>query len=96
MRFRYVITYDISDGKRLRKVFGTMRNWGDHVQLSVFFSELNDKEKVEMMLDLRKVINEKEDQVLIIRLGPVDGREKHAVETLGKKFNIPGGSARII
>jgi len=36
MRQTYLVCYDISDEKRLRKVFQTMRNWGDHLQYSVF------------------------------------------------------------
>jgi len=36
MRQTYLVCYDIADEKRLRKVFQTMRNWGDHLQYSVF------------------------------------------------------------
>src|ERR1039458_4021608 len=36
MRFSYLICYDICDDKRLRKVFQTMRGFGDHLQFSVF------------------------------------------------------------
>lgn len=96
MRFRYIVTYDITDNKRVKKIFKRMKNWGDHVQYSVFFCELSDKEKAQMFLDLTDVINTEDDQVLIIRLGPVDGREKDAVETLGRKFVLTERSAKII
>ena len=36
MRTSYLICYDICDDKRLRKVFQTMRGFGDHLQFSVF------------------------------------------------------------
>jgi CRISPR-associated endonuclease Cas2 len=36
MRTSYIVTYDIADDKRLRKVFQTMRKYGDHLQFSVF------------------------------------------------------------
>jgi CRISPR-associated protein Cas2 len=36
MRQSYLVCYDVSDGKRLRKVFKTMRAYGDHLQYSVF------------------------------------------------------------
>ena len=36
MRQSYLVCYDISDDKRLRKVFKTMRGYGDHLQYSVF------------------------------------------------------------
>ncbi len=36
MRNTYLVTYDIRDDKRLRKVFKAMRDFGDHLQYSVF------------------------------------------------------------
>ena len=31
MRNTFLVTYDIRDDKRLRKVFRTMRDFGDHL-----------------------------------------------------------------
>ena len=31
MRQTYIVAYDVCDPKRLRKVFRTMRGWGDHL-----------------------------------------------------------------
>ena len=36
MRNTYLVCYDICDDKRLRKVFKTMRDFGDHLQYSIF------------------------------------------------------------
>lgn len=36
MRNTYIVSYDIADPKRLRKVSKTMKAWGDHLQYSVF------------------------------------------------------------
>jgi CRISPR-associated protein Cas2 len=36
MRNTFLVCYDIRDDYRLRKVFGTMRGFGDHLQYSVF------------------------------------------------------------
>jgi CRISPR-associated protein Cas2 len=36
MRTSYLMCYDLSDDKRLKKVFKAMRSYGDHVQYSVF------------------------------------------------------------
>ena len=36
MRTTYLVCYDICDDKRLKKVFKVMRNYGDHLQYSVF------------------------------------------------------------
>ena len=40
MRTSYLVCYDICDDKRLRKVFQTMRGYGDHLQYSVFECQL--------------------------------------------------------
>ena len=36
MRNTYLVCYDIRDDKRLRKVHKTMRDFGDHLQYSIF------------------------------------------------------------
>jgi CRISPR-associated protein Cas2 len=41
MRKTYLVTYDIREEGRLRKVHKCMRNWGDHLQYSVFECQLN-------------------------------------------------------
>jgi hypothetical protein len=35
-RNTYLVCYDICDDKRLREVFKTMRDFGDHLQYSIF------------------------------------------------------------
>jgi CRISPR-associated protein Cas2 len=36
MRNTYLVCYDISNDKRLRAVYKTMRDFGDHLQYSIF------------------------------------------------------------
>jgi len=36
----YIVAYDISHPKRLRRVFRTMKVYGQHLQLSVFRCDL--------------------------------------------------------
>ena len=36
MRTTYLVCYDIADDKRLRRVFKTCGNFGDHLPVSVF------------------------------------------------------------
>lgn len=40
MRRSYLVCYAVTDDKRLRRVFRTMRDWGDHLQYSVFECQL--------------------------------------------------------
>lgn len=84
MRQTYLVAYDISDPKRLRKVFQTMRGWGDHLQLSVFRCDLSRTELVQLRSELGALINHEEDQVLFVDVGPADGRALTSFETLGR------------
>jgi CRISPR-associated protein Cas2 len=86
MRNAFIVSYDISDPKRLRKVFKTMYGFGDHLQLSVFRCELSDTDKVRMIAKLDKLIHHEQDQVLIIDIGPATGRAETCIEALGKPY----------
>lgn len=66
----YLVTYDIKDSNRLQKVCKTMKNFGNHLQYSVFECYLNGINFVKMQDKLSKIIDEKEDRVIIIRLCP--------------------------
>ena len=66
--------YDIADSKRLRRVFKTCKNFGDHLQFSVFECDLSPMERVRMESELKELIHHGEDQVLFIALGPSESR----------------------
>lgn len=89
MRNQYIVSYDISDPKRLRKMLKTMRGFGDHVQLSVFRCELSPKEVILLMEAVGEVINHSEDQVLIVDVGPAAGRARNASIVIGRSATIP-------
>jgi len=89
MRHTFIVTYDISDPKRLRKVFRLMLGYGDHLQLSVFQCELNPREIVELRHALGEVIHHGEDQVLFANLGPVEGRGSESIVSLGRAYIDP-------
>ncbi len=86
MRRLYIITYDISHPKRLRKVLTIMRGFGDHLQLSVFRAELSNKECIQMKMKLNPVIHHGEDQVLVIPIGPAGGEIEKDIEALGRPY----------
>jgi CRISPR-associated protein Cas2 len=83
MRSVYVVCYDICNPHRLRMVYKTMRGFGEHIQLSVFRCELSPRERIELIAALTPIINHDEDQVLLIDIGPADGRGAVAFEALG-------------
>ncbi len=88
MRRLYVVTYDISDPRRLRKVFKTMRGFGEHLQLSVFQCDLTQMARVEMQAALEEIIHHEEDKVLIIDLGPAEARSVQGIQALGRQMRV--------
>lgn len=84
MRQSYIVSYDVSDQKRLRLVFRTLKGWGDHLQYSVFRCDLNARELIELRTELASIIHHGEDQVLFVDVGPADGRALTAYQTIGR------------
>jgi CRISPR-associated protein Cas2 len=89
MRNRYIVTYDISDDDRRNRVFKTLRGCGDHIQYSVFRCDLSESERITMISALHPLIEHKEDQILVIDLGPVDGRAATCVNAIGRRYLAP-------
>ena len=87
MRNSYLICYDISDDKRLRRVFKTMRAWGDHLQFSVFECQLTSSDLARLRGELQDIIHQKDDQVLFVMLGPAEGRGDRVITALGKPYS---------
>jgi len=87
MRTSYLVCYDISDDKRLRKVFQAMRNYGDHLQYSVFECQFRPLDLVRCRNELSGIINHAEDQVLFVNLGPAEGRGDRVITALGKPYS---------
>ena len=86
MRHVYLVTYDISDNERLRRVFKKMNGYGEHLQYSVFQCELSDKEHAQMIADLNPLINHREDQILLFALGPTEGYNASSTLAIGKPY----------
>ncbi|HUZ11868.1 MAG TPA: CRISPR-associated endonuclease Cas2 [Caulobacteraceae bacterium] len=81
----YVVAYDISEPRRWRKVFRTMKGYGRWLQLSVFHCRLDGGRRTEMAMTLESLIDPASDHVVILDLGPAEDVEL-AVESLGKSF----------
>lgn len=96
MRSTYLVCYDIADPKRLQRVYKTMRGFGEHLQLSVFRCDLSPRERIELLATVTPLINHDEDQVLIVDLGPSDGRGAAAFEAIGKPYAAPERHAVVL
>jgi CRISPR-associated protein Cas2 len=86
MRTTYLVCYDICDDKRLKKVFKTMRNYGDHLQYSVFECQMTATDLVRCRTDLAGIIKHSEDQVLFVNLGPAEGRGDRVITAMGMPY----------
>ena len=81
----FIVTYDISDQRRWRRVFKAMHGYGEWLQLSVFQCRLSQRRRAELETSLRELVKNGEDHVLLIDVGPADKVEL-AVESIGKTF----------
>ncbi len=91
-RTTFLVCYDITDAKRLRHVFKICRNYGTHLQYSVFECDLNLRERTKMERELGEILKHDEDQVLFVSLGPSDGRGDRVIASLGlpyARFDAP-------
>ena len=86
MHHTYLVCYDICDDKRLRRVFKIMRDFGDHLQYSVFECQFTPIDLARCQHALREVIHHGQDQVLFINLGPTAGRGERVITALGKPY----------
>ncbi len=85
-RLNYIVTYDIANPKRLRKVFKACKDYGLHLQLSVFECDLSAAEKIDFESRLRRLIDREEDQVLFIALGSSESRGERVITALGQSY----------
>ena len=75
----YLISYDISDAKRLRAALKLVRGYATGGQLSVHECWLSTAEKGDLLATLSQIIDEDTDSLMAIKLDP---RQK--IHTLGK------------
>jgi CRISPR-associated protein Cas2 len=97
MRNVYLIAYDIRDPKRWRHIYRIMCGAGDAVQYSVFRCELTDVELHKIQTALWSELNLNEDRIMVVDLGPIDGRGDGCIEFWGNpKVEPSDRSATII
>jgi CRISPR-associated protein Cas2 len=77
----YIVSYDISDPKRLRKVATVCEDFGTRKQYSVFLCRLSAADFVRLRVRLYEAIDLRADQVLFI---PLCGKCVRQIEALGR------------
>ena len=84
MRRCFFVCYDIRDPKRLRRVHKVLKGYGEAWQFSVFFCVLKDIDRVRLQTDLEEQMNQKEDQAMILDLGPNEKEAREAATVIGQ------------
>lgn len=85
----YLVCYDVRDDKRLRRVFRALKGYGQHWQFSIFFCVLRNIDRVRLQSALEEELNLKEDQAIILDLGPNEKDALRAVTVLGTALPEP-------
>lgn len=85
-RQHYLISYDICDPKRLRRVARIMEGYGYRVQFSVFQCPLDDLRLEQLKAEVGPAINSDEDQVLIVCLGPDTEQTYRRFDSMGRPY----------
>ncbi len=83
-RRHYLVSYDVSDDKRRTRIFQTLEDAGDHVQYSVFLCELSKRELAMLRSEITQHVHQREDQVMILDLGPAHLSLESGMEVLGR------------
>lgn len=86
MRRLYIVSYDIRDEQRLKRVARLLRGYGDRLQYSVHRCDLSDVERAILISKLHPLIDHQKDQVLFIPIGPAGGEVETAIFTLGQPY----------
>ena len=96
MRHRFLVCYDVADPKRLARTYRKMNGFGEPAQYSVFICDLSPKERALLETALTEILNLKEDRVLIVDMGPSEGRGRESFTTMGNARELPRRAAVIV
>jgi CRISPR-associated protein Cas2 len=96
MRTVYLVCYDVSNDKRLRRTYKKMCGFGTPLQYSVFRCELSATERQRLKEALWEILNWNEDRVMVVDLGPVGRRGDECVEFWGEPRIEPPSRRAVI
>ena len=91
-----MVSYDIMNPKRWKKVHRKMQGFGEPLQYSVFACRLTDQGLVRLMTTLEELIDTAADRVMFVNLGPAEGKASDRVRFLGRTEDFPERKATIV
>lgn len=88
MRRRWLVCYDITDARRLRRVHKTVKGYGERLQYSVFSCILSKSELQRLIAALRSIIDESADSVMIVDVGLATAAADSVFRFIGEERNV--------
>ena len=87
-RLRYLVSYDICEPRRLRRVARTLEGFGVRLQYSVFECPLDDLRLARLKAALQPLLKHDEDQVLFVSLGPTSNDASVIIDAMGLPYTV--------
>ena len=87
-RIRYLVSYDICEPKRLRRVARALEGFGVRLQYSVFECPLDDTRMAMLKAALHPLLKHDEDQVLFVSLGPSSNDASLIIDAMGLPYTV--------
>lgn len=95
-RHRFLVSYDIKDKVRLRRVHMVVKGFGWPMQYSVFICDLDSIELLKLKTKLVEVIDNGADKVAFIDLGLPGERGRACFSFMGVATKLPNSGPVII
>jgi CRISPR-associated protein Cas2 len=87
-RTRYLVSYDICDPKRLRRVARALEGFGVRLQYSVFECPLDNMRMARLKAEVHPLLKHDEDQILFVSLGPSANDATLIIEAMGLPYEV--------
>ena len=81
----YIVTYDIADDKRWRRLFKLMHGYGEWLQLSVFQCRLTRTRQAELVQRIEGILHRDKDHLLMLDIGSAENVQPRVL-SIGKAF----------
>jgi CRISPR-associated protein Cas2 len=92
----FLVSYDVADDKRRTKIAAILSGYGQRLQFSVFVVLASAAQHARLRGELDDAIVASDDQVLLVDLGPADGRGSESFDALGRPVELPDRRAVIV
>lgn len=93
---RYLIAYDVPSDRRRTRLAKILSGYGDRVQFSVFIVDAARAKLVRLREDVKNVIEQDEDSVLLCDLGLLTTLDDRVFSTIGRSRSLTDADALIV